>query len=84
MYDHHPMNIATYIGEMERRINAELFPAISMEEALRGSQIVVTCTPSREPFVNADWVEPGTHITAMGAERPTNGNWIAGGQRPIA
>lgn len=70
VYDHHPINIATYIGEMERRIKAELFPASSVEEALHGSRIAITCTPSREPFVKAEWVEPGTHITAMGADGP--------------
>lgn len=32
--------------------------------------IVVTATPSRSPVVRADWVSPGTHICAMGADAP--------------
>lgn len=70
VYDHHAINIAAYIGEMEHRVDAEVFPASTVEEATRGSQIVVTCTPSRQPFVKAAWIDRGTHITAMGADCP--------------
>lgn len=70
VYDHHPINMATFIGEMEHRIEAELFPASSLREALQGSGVVVTCTPSRKPIINAAWIDPGTHITAMGADAP--------------
>lgn len=70
VYDHHPMNMATFIGEMEHRIEAELFPASSMKEAVHGSGVVVTCTPSRKPILHSAWIEPGTHITAMGADTP--------------
>jgi len=44
--------------------------ASSPEEAVRGMDIVVTVTPSREPVVKAEWVSPGTHICAMGADAP--------------
>lgn len=43
--------------------------AVSLEEAA-GADIVCTATPSRTPFVNADWVMPGAHINAMGADAP--------------
>ena len=36
--------------------------------ALRSSEIVVTCTPSRKPFITADQVTPGTFIAAVGAD----------------
>jgi ornithine cyclodeaminase len=39
-----------------------------IETAVRTSQLVVTTTPAREPIVRADWVQPGTHITAMGSD----------------
>jgi ornithine cyclodeaminase len=42
--------------------------APDIESAVRGSQLIVTTTPSREPIVQADWVQPGTHITAMGSD----------------
>ena len=34
------------------------------------SQLVVTTTPSRAPLIAADWLHPGLHITAMGADQP--------------
>ncbi len=37
------------------------------EEAVRGAQIVVTCTNSAEPVLEDSWVAPGTLINAMGS-----------------
>ena len=39
----------------------------SVEEAA-GCAILCTATPSRVPVVMRDWVKPGTHINAMGAD----------------
>ncbi|HOQ19144.1 MAG TPA: alanine dehydrogenase [Methanothermobacter thermautotrophicus] len=44
--------------------------AAEPREAVEGMDIVVTATPSRSPVVRADWVSPGTHICAMGADAP--------------
>ena len=40
----------------------------SVKECVRGSDILTTLTPSREPFIMADWIEPGMHINAIGAD----------------
>ncbi len=40
----------------------------SAEEAVRGSDIVATVTPSESPLVRDDWIGEGTHISAMGAD----------------
>lgn len=45
-------------------------PALDIREAVEGRDIVVTATPSRKPLVKADWITPGTHICAMGADAP--------------
>jgi alanine dehydrogenase len=34
------------------------------------ADIVVTTTPSRAPVVKADWVRPGAHVNAVGADAP--------------
>lgn len=36
--------------------------------AVEGADIVVTTTPSREPLVGSEWVAPGTHVNAFGAD----------------
>jgi len=39
------------------------------EEAVRGADIVVTATYSKEPVIAAEWIAPGTHINAMGSNQ---------------
>ena len=39
----------------------------SVEQAVRGADIVVTATSSREPIVNREWLSPGAHINAVGS-----------------
>lgn len=43
----------------------------SIEEAVRGADIVITTTPSTAPLVRADWLDPGVHVTAVGSDEPT-------------
>ncbi len=42
---------------------------VSLKEAA-GADIVCTATPSRTPFLRAEWIRPGAHINAMGADAP--------------
>jgi alanine dehydrogenase len=44
--------------------------AKDLREALRESDVCVTCTPSRRPLVAASDVAPGTFIAAVGADAP--------------
>lgn len=34
------------------------------------SEIILSTTPAKSPLVHADWIRPGTHITASGADTP--------------
>jgi alanine dehydrogenase len=40
----------------------------SAEEAARKADILTTLTPVRTPIVQAEWIRPGTHINAIGAD----------------
>lgn len=40
-----------------------------VEEVVSGADVVVTLTPARSPLVRAEWVSPGTHIAAVGADK---------------
>lgn len=40
------------------------------EEAVRGADVICTVTQSAEPVLEADWLEPGAHINAVGACLP--------------
>jgi ornithine cyclodeaminase len=39
-----------------------------LETTAREADVLITITPSRAPLVRADWIRPGTHICAMGAD----------------
>jgi len=38
------------------------------EEVAAVASLIVTCTPSTRPLLEAAWIRPGTHITAMGSD----------------
>jgi ornithine cyclodeaminase/alanine dehydrogenase len=40
----------------------------TLADALKGSDVVVTCTPSKQAFVRREWIRPGTFIAAVGAD----------------
>mgnify|MGYP002519691612 CR=1 FL=1 len=42
--------------------------ASDIETAVKASDIILTATPAREPFLRAEWVRPGTHISCVGAD----------------
>jgi len=43
------------------------FTRCSLEEAV-AADIVSTTTPVRDPIIKKEWIKPGTHINAMGAD----------------
>ncbi len=50
-----------YVGEMKKRIDAEVVKTDNLQEAVGQSDIVVTATPSSDPIINGDWVMEGCH-----------------------
>lgn len=46
--------------------------AASAEDAVRDADIIVTATSARQPVLLDGWVQPGTHIIAVGSCRPTH------------
>jgi ornithine cyclodeaminase len=59
-----------YADEMTSKHKVPVEAVGSVEVACRGSDVVVTVTPVHEPLVQANWVDPGTHVTAVGADSP--------------
>lgn len=39
-----------------------------LEGAVRASDVILTATPARQPFLRADWIRPGAHISCVGAD----------------
>jgi len=55
-------------AEMKPELAIEARAIGSIEEAVRASDLCVTCTPSRQTLVRREWVKPGTFIAAVGAD----------------
>ncbi|MGC2332902.1 MAG: ornithine cyclodeaminase family protein [Candidatus Acidiferrales bacterium] len=56
-----------FAKEMTEGLGIPVMPAPSAEEAVRGADIVITSTTSKTPVVEGRWIEPGTHISAIGS-----------------
>ena len=60
--------VSSYQNEMEAELNCRVLAAETPQEAVAGADIIITTTPGREPVVRKEWVLPGTHIIAVGAD----------------
>ena len=75
---HHPAQSAaaceTIVPQVEKLLSvcggchAAIIAAPDLEEAVKRSDVILTATPAREPFLKAEWVQPGTHISCVGAD----------------
>ena len=41
-----------------------------LEALVKESQLIITTTSAKTPIIKSDWVQPGTHITAVGSDTP--------------
>jgi len=53
-----------------RRLGITVVATTNLEAAVEQSDICVTCTPSRQYYLEKKFVSPGTFIAAMGADSP--------------
>jgi len=54
--------------EFSKQLEIVVIGIDELKKALAESQIIVTCTPSKEPFIRAEYIMPGTFIAAVGAD----------------
>jgi alanine dehydrogenase len=67
VYSRDPRRREAFCNEVSEQFRLEVTPAESAEAAIRSSAIVVTATSSQSPVLSFDWLAPGTHINAIGA-----------------
>jgi len=66
VYSPNPLNREAYAREMTDRFGIRVQAVSSAEEAVRGADIVASCTSSMVPTIKPEWLEPGMHITNLG------------------
>lgn len=65
-----PKEREAFVHETSESLGIEVRASESAEAAVREADIVVTATSAKAPIVKAEWLSPGQHITAMGADAP--------------
>jgi ornithine cyclodeaminase len=60
--------VEQYVADMSAEFGIEVIAVTDPGELVRQSQVVVTTTPAKSPHLKAEWLHPGLHITAMGAD----------------
>lgn len=66
VYSPNRTNRESYAREMSEKLEIEVIPVGSAREAVAGCDILSTCTDSMVPVYDADWIEPGMHVTNLG------------------
>jgi alanine dehydrogenase len=68
VFDRHLDHAGAFADKIAAAYGVQARPAATALEAVHGMDIVVTTTPSTSPVVLRQWVSPGTHINAIGAD----------------
>jgi ectoine utilization protein EutC len=70
VYDLDSGRLEQYVKEMPDIVGTDCLAAERVEDVVTESDLLVTATPSTEPYVRAGWLHAGLHVTAMGADAP--------------
>ncbi|ETX15005.1 multidrug DMT transporter permease [Roseivivax halodurans JCM 10272] len=64
-----PEKAASCAADLKAALGVEAEICTGPETLVARSQLVVTTTPAREPIIQAEWLHPELHITAMGSDQ---------------
>ena len=67
-YDRDHAQAQKFANDLAGEFGINIEVADVLETAVRQSDVCVTCTPSKQPFLNEAFVAPGTFIAAVGAD----------------
>src|SRR4029077_3871500 len=65
-----PERRANFCREMTEHIGVAVEAASSGEDAVKGADIIITATSATKFVLESEWLAPGMHINAMGANWP--------------
>lgn len=60
-------NAERFAREEGASLRVPIEVSASVEEAVRGADLICTTTASREPVLHGAWLSPGAHVNAVGA-----------------
>jgi alanine dehydrogenase len=69
-YDQDEALSGRFAREMSEELGVEVIPVTDLSSGAGSSDVCVTCTPSRRPFLMREHVRAGTFVAAVGADNP--------------
>lgn len=69
-YDADPTIAEKYAEDMTRELGVPVVAARDLGAAASQSDVVITCTPSKKPYLMKDYIKPGAFVAAVGADSP--------------
>jgi alanine dehydrogenase len=69
-YDRDQEQTQKFASELAGELRIDIKAVGDLRTAVRQSDVCITCTPSKQPFLKEDFVAPGTFIAAVGADNP--------------
>ena len=69
-YDRDEAQARSLARELAEELRIEVETVSDLEQAVRQSDVLVTCTPSKRGYLKRELVSPGTFVAAVGADSP--------------
>ena len=66
VYSRVAANREAFAAEMKQKLGVAIEPVATAREAVRGADILATCTDSMHPVVEGSWLESGMHVVNIG------------------
>jgi|UniRef100_A0A7C3UNM8 alanine dehydrogenase len=70
IFDLLPERMEDFQKRMGKQIALPIEKSPSLKDCVRDCDILSTQTPVREPIIKREWIKPGCHINAIGADAP--------------
>lgn len=70
VYSPNRVEAEAFADSMSRTLGVTISVAATANEAVKGADIAITATNSREPFFSAEWLELGMHLSCMQRDEP--------------
>jgi alanine dehydrogenase len=69
-FDQSPDIAKAFAQDMARELHITVLPTQDLAFAAGQSRLIVTCTPSKAPYLLQEQVKPGTTVAAVGSDNP--------------
>ncbi len=69
VWSRNPDHARIMVEEMSSNSAIQFVAVTDLKSATREADIITTVTPSTKALIQSEWVQPGTHISAMGADK---------------